>query len=298
MRLGPAQALVARGAYAERWGLPYYLWLGAVDDGFAAPDCDARDAEVALKHVVKVLAVLRVLALRTCGDAAEACEAVLYADLDTLPSLEGVDGARYLALAPEADLVASSNVNKPVLMNGGLFLLRNTAWARAFLVDWWRRRCGPHDQLPLWRALFATWADAAPDLADPGLLANYSVAHAAALPALAAARAKTWPALKGTSWACAPKSRCGRYLARKGCVPEPALVGKVLLLPVQPFADGRGAGLPPLQGAGLGTALFCHKTCPGRGEGRSEAATNNPNLTRYRCGAPTYPPDAWREPPA
>ena len=52
----PAQALVARGAYAERWGLPHYLWLGAVDDGLAAPDCDARDAEVALRHVVKVLA--------------------------------------------------------------------------------------------------------------------------------------------------------------------------------------------------------------------------------------------------
>lgn len=67
---------------------------------------------------------------------------------------------RISGLDPSADLMGTGNhhASPPVVLNGGMLLVRNTQWARGFFALWWHTRCGSHDQLPLPMALFAWWS--------------------------------------------------------------------------------------------------------------------------------------------
>ena len=177
------------------------------------------------------------------GPSNERFESVTYADLDALPVNMQVTPAMYLDIAPQADLVGSANAaGMPILMNSGVFILRNTPWGRTFLEAWWARRAQLPDQLSLWEALFSSWGDAKP-------FANYAQGHREALVRLLAQQ------LGGP---CASSTTCRRILAATGCLAAPLQVGKVLLLPAR---FGVGA-LPPLQADHLYSgSWFCHKKC-------------------------------------
>ena len=53
---------------------------------------------------------------------------------------------------------------------------------------------------------------------------------------------------------------------------------------MQPFSDGTGGGLPPLQGPGREGALFCHKSDCVRGTSTIVPAEHLP----YSCGEATW----------
>ena len=80
------EAFGARAAFAERWGLSHFLWVGLVDDGAPAEGCSSDDAKLVLMHVTKTMAALRAFLLETCAPGLGPCDAALYADLDTVPA--------------------------------------------------------------------------------------------------------------------------------------------------------------------------------------------------------------------
>ena len=105
------------------------------------------------------------------------------------------------------------------------------------------------DQLPLWAALFAHWHVDAGAPYDPDAFATYKLARRAALPSLARVLGDRLP---------------------QGQLREPAVVGRVLLLPALPVG-----GLPALRSDRdpARRTFVCH-TKPGRPEqgGQCDAA--------------------------
>ena len=153
--------------------------------------------------------------------------------------------------------MGSSNVNLPILMNGGIFVLRNTRWARSFMLEWWTARCSHHDQLPLWRTHFRDWARlsslgparsafAIPSAANgteggaqsggggsggggggggsssaSSLFSDYASARGRVLPHVIRHRAE----VSRAPWRCV--GACGEALEATGCLTEPLLMGRL-----------------------------------------------------------------------
>ena len=113
-------------------------------------------------------------------------ESVTALDVDAVPALDAAHPEAWLALDAASDVFGASNVGKPVLVNGGVLVLRNTAWARELVRAWWRNRCGPADQYALWKSLAELWRRDHPKfrLAD-GVFANYASARERFLPEVA-----------------------------------------------------------------------------------------------------------------
>ncbi|KAJ8611136.1 hypothetical protein CTAYLR_003541 [Chrysophaeum taylorii] len=252
-------ALASRARWANDYGMPYFIWIGTLNSRPPKESmawCNEKGKESG--HVIKVLALLAMLELRVAER--RRFDVVMYADMDTMPVRRDVALDAYLSLAPEANVIASSNPRNAIIMNSGVFFLRNTRWSRHFLEGWWHRRCGYKDQLSLWSTLFSLWADHGfPQFsARPELFHNYTVARDYALRALVDIRNATWPALRDDRWPC--EGRCGRILSAHQCIIEPLRLREVLLLPVAPFADAAGRLLPALQGTGS-YGLLCHGAC-------------------------------------
>ena len=151
---------------------------------------------------------------------------------------------------------------RKIVMNGGVFLLRRGAFADDLAGLWWRGRCGPKDQLPLWVALFSHWHVAQGAPYDPAHFETYKLARRAALPALSAA--------------------VGAARLPRGQLDAAVVVGNVLLLPALPVGD-----LPALRSDQDWTrrTFVCH-TKPGRPEQRGQCDAADV-CARARCEAPS-----------
>lgn len=255
-----------RAKWARNQSLPYYVWLGQVE---AAPNPETC-AEPATGGLV-----LRTLAMLTLFASQKHVDAILYVDLDAVPAppsarrLAG-DGeigpsvvTAYLELSTSADLIAQSNPREPIVANSGLLLVRRSTWSVAFLEEWWKRSCSFNDQLALWSALFETWSRHDCDFLKPEthpiLFSNYSIARRQALSVLVHAMDRC-PQLRQFSRKDAYgqcRDTCEFFFHKTGCLVEPLLLPKVLLLPAAPFEANDGKVLAPLQGTGS-YALFCH----------------------------------------
>lgn len=150
-------AFASKALYAERHQLTFLIWIGKFDgdDETRAPWCD-KDSPRSL-HAYKALAARVSLAKHPSA------KAVAYLDADAVVADGTLLPTDYLDVAgPHADLVGTSDSyssrGKPfVLLNSGVWILRNSRWARGFLQLWWNNRCGKWDQLAMWRTLFDLW---------------------------------------------------------------------------------------------------------------------------------------------
>ena len=277
-RPGVYFAMLAKIAYARLHGMRALLWVGgeALLRGQSAPPPSwCRDDSLEHTHLLKVPATLA--AFREQPSSAW----LVYLDADAVPVASEHAALRgYLALAEAAgaEFVGSSNVVRPILINGGVYIVRNSAWARGLMREWWSSRCSLKDQLPLWRTWFARWAAAGHAGGGRGgagtaaafrvdgegapasrLFETYESARRGVLAHVIAHRAEVARA----PWACGGGDRggvCAAVLERTGCLVEPLLLGRLLLLPLVPFSTAAEPGanrtlLPPLQGRDEGESV-------------------------------------------
>ena len=260
---GNLDAFRNKVAFCERTARPLYVLLvGTGDASLHAREgppwqpCGEPDGNQL--SVYKAPGALRVFESRP------AVSSLLYLDADAWFA----DGAAAAPLEAYADLLEKNDADllgvqnrfhagadpgwgrpRKIVMNGGVFLLRRSAFADGFAGLWWAGRCGAKDQLPLWAALFAHWHVDAGAPYDPDAFATYKLARRAALPSLARVLGDRLP---------------------QGQLREPAVVGRVLLLPALPVG-----GLPALRSDRdpARRTFVCH-TKPGRPEqgGQCDAA--------------------------
>ena len=168
----------AKAAWARAAGVAYYLAFGRGTAKANGPRCDAGAGGQTM-HALKA-AGLGVVMRHT------EYESVTALDVDAVPALDAAHPEAWLALDAASDVFGASNVGKPVLVNGGVLVLRNTAWARELVGAWWRNRCGPADQYALWKSLAELWRRDHPKfrLSD-GVFANYASARERFLPEVA-----------------------------------------------------------------------------------------------------------------
>lgn len=314
-----------KATYCQRTARPCFVWLGALPErvlnardelagGWADSllRCGASyDKGVNTMHIYKALGLLGVF--RALPHAAGA----LYLDADAWLSAgsEGPAAAtpeRYLALAPGAHLVGTQNRPRPsglmgsvqqnIVLNGGVVLVRNTAWGRGFAGTWWMLRCGHMDQLPLWRLLFVCLrsdAEAEGKRFDfpAAMFSSYDEARRAAMPFLQAHLDAVVNA--SSQW------KGGRGFGRTGTLLEPLELRRVLLLPATSVRVASGTPpLPALRADILdprAPTFVCH-TKPGRDEGSQCAWRDVCARARCELSASAPPPmlaaAAARESPA
>lgn len=153
-------AFVSKATYVEKRSLALVLWLGRFGDEVDI-HLGCMDSSPSL-HSYKALAAS--LALETFPTV----KAIAYVDADAVVANESLIPADFLeAAGPDVDLVGTSDSysagGKPfVVLNGGVWVLRNSRWAKEFLYLWWTYRCGNWDQLALWRTLFELWRAVVP----------------------------------------------------------------------------------------------------------------------------------------
>ena len=159
----------------------------------------------------------------------------------------------WLALDAASDVFGASNVGKPVLVNGGVLVLRNTAWARELVRAWWRNRCGPADQYALWKSLAELWRRDHPKFSlSDGVFANYASARERFLPEVA--RKITDGALPARG--CAADATCAA-LFRASAASRPLALPHLYVTPVAgPFRAADGSAVRPLQKGDH--AWMCH----------------------------------------
>lgn len=229
------EAFLAKCEYARRAGLDFYLFVSDMPSS-------------AGRHYLKILGVRALLE----RESPSSYSSVTYADADSVPSDSTLSPVDYLNIG--GDLIGSSNVQHiPIVMNGGIWIARNTPTARSILQSWWELRRGPKDQLALWETLFRHWRMRQ----GQGLFDDYENAQANALYYFVRERQR----LGGRD--CADSStRCGSVLRQTGCLTQPFLVDSVLLLPVVPFFhESSSEPLPPIQTEYHASGWWCHKTC-------------------------------------
>lgn len=157
----------------------------------------------------------------------------------------------YLDVGGTSDLVGASNhyAYSPIVLNGGLLLFRNTAWARSFLSLWWQARCGKKDQLPLQHVLLSSWSAETSGrfTFSPQKLANYEGTGGSQY-AREHVRASA-----GSVWQQASAYEYGGHLVKPLSLPH------VLVLPVAPVQSL--VPLPAFRSDLLGTGLpwTCHR---------------------------------------
>eukprot|EP00965_Chrysotila_dentata_P247875 6208017-Pleurochrysis_carterae.AAC.2 len=149
-------------------------------------------------------------------------------DMSVLPS-------EYLRLSQQADLIATSNWRRPVLMNGGALIFRNTQRSMEILASWWAHRCYKHDQPGLWRAVFEQWPSW-----EAGNTARedfWQQRHLTTMHYFAHNHHELREKARlQTRWKC--EGTCDWLYRETGCLKEPLEMPGVLLLPTLPFNDG------------------------------------------------------------
>ena len=167
--------VMAKAAWARAAGVAYYLAFGRGTAKANGPRCDAGAGGQTM-HALKA-AGLGVVMRHT------EYESVTALDVGAVPALDAAHPEAWLALDAASDVFGASNVGKPVLVNGGVLVLRNTAWARGLVRAWWRNRCGPYDQYALWKSLAELWRRDYPKFRfSDGVFANYASARGASCP--------------------------------------------------------------------------------------------------------------------
>jgi len=253
--------MVARLEYAEQSGFRYYIWLGTLPFdtlGFQRRDewpegkCIAK--EVVGIHIIKALAALATF------EVEPDLEAVAYMDADTIPHNLNVNPMDYLAIDPTADFIGTSNHKLPILVNGGVWILRNTAWGKKLMQKWWSNRCGVFDQGALWHSLFELWREEVKFFTyNVELFNDYERARANVLPMITNSRALQMYSEK-SNFSCGGK--CREVYRQSGCLTQALLLPHVLILPVVPTMVPSGRLFLPLQHH-IGQAQWlCHFDTP------------------------------------
>ena len=270
---GNWEAFLNKAAYCKATGRAFYAWVGTLPRETldarpgGLPWTTCREAPGNTLNIYKAIALLALF------HGPDPPKAVLYLDADAWFSDAAFDGAatpeRYLALSEGAELLGNQNrVGGPKIpMNGGLLMVRNWPWASEFLALWWRSRCGPHDQLPLWATLFAAWArDTNGRYAvDASLFKDYDGARGA----IGALR-RDAPAIRDGAHMAGPWD--GGDFGDTGILTVPLELPKVLILPSAPVADAAGS-LPAVRSDVDETrgTFACH-TRPGKRERGDQCA--------------------------
>ena len=181
-------------------------------------------------------------------------ESVTALDVDAVPALDAAHPEAWLALDAASDVFGASNVGKPVLVNGGVLVLRNTAWARELVRAWWRNRCGPADQYALWKSLAELWRRDHPKFRfSDGVFANYASARERFLPEVARRVADGALPARG----CAADATCAALFRASGCLAAPLALPHLYVTPVAgPFRVADGSAVRPLQKGDH--AWMCH----------------------------------------
>ena len=236
----------AKAAWARAAGVAYYLAFGRGTAKANGPRCDAGAGGQTL-HALKA-AGLGVVMRHT------EYESVTALDVDAVPALDAAHPEAWLALDAASDVFGASNVGKPVLVNGGVLVLRNTAWARELVRAWWRNRCGPADQYALWKSLAELWRRDHPKfhLSD-GVFADYASARERFLPEVARRIADGALPARG----CAADATCAALFRASGCLAAPLALPHLYVTPVAgPFRAADGSAVRPLQKGDH--AWMCH----------------------------------------
>ena len=226
--------------------MAYYLAFGRGTAKANGPRCGAGAGGQTL-HALKA-AGLGVVMRHT------EYESVTALDVDAVPALDAAHPEAWLALDAASDVFGASNVGKPVLVNGGVLVLRNTAWARELVRAWWRNRCGPADQYALWKSLAELWRRDHPKfrLSD-GVFANYASARERFLPEVARRIADGALPARG----CAADATCAALFRASGCLAAPLALPHLYVTPVAgPFRAADGSAVRPLQKGDH--AWMCH----------------------------------------
>uniref|UniRef100_A0A7S4AYS5 Nucleotide-diphospho-sugar transferase domain-containing protein n=1 Tax=Chrysotila carterae TaxID=13221 RepID=A0A7S4AYS5_CHRCT len=220
--------------------MPCVLALGRLNESTLRRDESCTEA------TLKVHVGYKALVLLALFQRYPKLSGAMYMDADAVIDAAWLRPQVYFELEPRADLIGTSNFNAPVLMNGGVLLLRNSPWTARFLSQWWQRRCAGKDQLALWHSIFAAWAEDIPWLRWPkGMWSKYKYALDAArrlaLPYVASSHNAMRRALllDNTEWKC--NGTCNWLFERTGCLSQPLFLPHVLLLPVVPFRLPKGA---------------------------------------------------------
>lgn len=170
------QSTINKGSYAYRTNRPFYIWIGDLNQTqLNARNIesvyDAFGAKCATKKLLNSMHYYKPIALLVLLDIISSTgegSSIFFLDADSdftakaFDLIEDIDLSvgpeAYLGLSPQASLMGTQNVKGKMLMNSGLFILRNTQWSRDFAALWWYARCGEKDQLALWIILFATFS--------------------------------------------------------------------------------------------------------------------------------------------
>lgn len=150
-------SLINKAAYAKRTGRDLYLWVGGKVPETRKQSCD----EKASNHYLKPLASFALLS------AQPALHGLLFMDADAWfrPTRKGDEVAQpesYMDMVPKADFVFTGGHQHkifPILLNGGIYMVKNTHLGRKFLERWFALRCGAKDQGALWQAAFELLRD-------------------------------------------------------------------------------------------------------------------------------------------
>jgi len=248
--------MVARLEYTELHGFQSYIWLGKLPlsilgwrEGDELPETNCTEAGQGF-HVMKALAALAAFELE------KGLEAVVYMDADTIPANVTVTPMEYLEISPKADFIGTSNHHLPILMNGGVWILRNTPWGKRLMQKWWQNRCGFADQGALWHSLFELWAEEVKDFTySKELFQDYGMARSRALRIVTDSSALQREA-RGSHLSCS--GTCREVYKQSGCLSQALLLPHVLVLPVVPHVVPPGRVFLPLQHHMGQAQWLCH----------------------------------------
>lgn len=277
-------AFLNKASYCRATKRRFYVWIG-----------DLPRAELDARHSIPwrtrcahnpgntlniYKAIAFIVLFREMGETM-----VLYLDADAWFSdvSRSIDVDRYWS-SFGSDTFLFGNQNRyggPLIpMNGGILALRNCDAAVRFVALWWHSRCGPHDQLPLWSTLFATFSSSSTTSSfsmSPRMFSKYKYAHYAAVKALARDLETLLPA--DARWN-------GGGFGRTCRVDQPLeLPGGIVILPTAPIASLQ---LPALRSDANATApTFCCHTRLEKEEGEGQCDGSR-ICSRGKCDPFTY----------
>lgn len=157
--------LINKYCWAKRHRVHLYLWLGEVDRSFL--ESKTEDALPCSNHEPVSNHYFRPLGMRAILEEKQP-NWIVNLDLQDawFPAQHFLSNhfPRFLREGV-GDLVNGKvHGQSQVFMNGAVIAFKNTAWAKYFLLRWFKNRCGRKDQLSLWHSLFTEWKKEIPSL--------------------------------------------------------------------------------------------------------------------------------------
>ncbi|CAK0816920.1 unnamed protein product [Prorocentrum cordatum] len=151
--------------WAKHHRVHLYLWLGEVDRSFL--ENKTEDALPCSNHEPVSNHYFRPLGMRAVLEEKKPSW-ILNLDLQDawFPAQHFLSNHLPRFLREDVGDLVNGKVHgqSQVFMNGAVIAFKNTAWAKYFLLQWFKNRCGRKDQLSLWHSLFTEWKKEIPSL--------------------------------------------------------------------------------------------------------------------------------------